>query len=97
MHLLEFEISKAKSIKIYLPWYIEISPIYKGFEAEIDDEMGDEIDYEREHEAFDNFLNSYEAIDIVCIDKSVATKWYKECCEIIRIFHINEPRYKRDI
>jgi len=37
--------------------------------------------------------NNYQPIDIVAIDKSVAEKWLKFCCEMIEMLKENDKKY----
>jgi len=69
--------------------YIEICPIYKwnGSCSEDEDENKDE------YVPFEVFLSNYKPIDIIVIDKSVAEKWFKLCCEMIEVFEANDKRY----
>lgn len=68
--------------------YIEISPHYKWLDGYPEDE-----DEAKEYVTFENFINNYQPIDIVAIDKSVAEKWLKFCCEMIEMLKENDKKY----
>ncbi|MEI4803853.1 hypothetical protein WAZ07_21995 [Bacillus sp. FJAT-51639] len=64
--------------------YIEVSPVYKW--------NSDYPDDEKEYETFEKFINQYQVIDVINVNRDILLQWQKICLEILEIAALNDRK-----